>query len=301
MFMKKNGGKESLDKRDEDKVTHENPWQKLKTFTSARIALGRAGTSIPTKQMLSFQLDHARAIDAVHSALDIPTLLTNFRDSTIISSRISGKPMAVNSRALDRFDYLQRPDKGRQLSESSWETLRNFCSETETTFDLVIVVADGLSATAVRRHAQPVIEGLLTLLSEDEVSWSVAPIIVVGQGRVAVGDDVAECLNASLVVTLLGERPGLSSPDSMGMYLTWGAQRGARDSSRNCISNIRPQGLNYPEACQKAFYLMREARRRKLTGVNLKDRSSTLDSDVTLNHSKGSSFLVAAPNHTQEK
>ncbi|WP_137168205.1 ethanolamine ammonia-lyase subunit EutC [Salinimonas lutimaris] len=297
--MKNNAQPESV-LSSQDDVTQPNPWQELKAFTSARIALGRAGTSIPTKQMLAFQLDHARAMDAVHGALDIPALLGNLKDSALISQHCAGEAMALSSRAQDRFDYLQRPDKGRQLNENSWQALCDYRATTDTPFDLAIVVADGLSATAVSRHAQPVIEGLLSLLGNDERHWQVAPVTVVSQGRVAVGDDVAECLNASLVLILIGERPGLTSPDSMGMYLTWQARRGARESSRNCISNVRPQGLNYPEACQKAFYLMSEARTRQLTGVNLKDRSSTLDNNATLGQQSGSSFLVAAPTNTQE-
>lgn len=298
--MKKQSDADTCSLSADDGVTQINPWQKLKTFTSARIALGRAGTSIPTRQMLSFQLDHARAMDAVHGALDLPALLGTLADSPLIGKHCADKPVAVSSRAQDRFDYLQRPDKGRQLSESSWQKLCDYRATTDTAFDLAIVVADGLSATAVSRHAQPVIEGLLTLLEADERHWQVAPVTVVSQGRVAVGDDVAECLNASLVLILIGERPGLTSPDSMGMYLTWQARRGARESSRNCISNVRPQGLNYPEACQKAYYLMSEARNRQLTGVNLKDRSSTLDNNATLDQQSGSSFLVAATTNTQE-
>lgn len=203
--------------------------------------------------MLAFQLDHARAMDAVHSALDIPALLGNLNDSALISQHCAGEAMALSSRAQDRFDYLQRPDKGRQLNENSWQALCDYRATTDTPFDLAIVVADGLSATAVSRHAQPVIEGLLSLLGADERHWQVAPVTVVSQGRVAVGDDVAGCLNASLVLILIGERPGLTSPDSMGMYLTWQARRGAGSPPATAFLMYGRRVLITPKPARKRF------------------------------------------------
>ncbi|WP_319534656.1 ethanolamine ammonia-lyase subunit EutC [uncultured Vibrio sp.] len=257
------------------KVVTRNPWDKLREFTSARIALGRSGNSVPTDELLSFQLDHAQAMDAVHCSLNVDSLVAQLTDSYSILQQTLEPPVVVTSKVTDRFMYLQRPDLGRQLDEASWNTLEAIGKEHNAELDLAIVIADGLSSVAIQNHALPVISRLVSLLSGDEEhQWNLAPIAVVKQGRVAVGDDVGECFNAKAVMVLIGERPGLTSPDSMGMYLTWGAKRGSKDSDRNCISNVRPQGLNYDDACQRAFYLLKEARRLQLSGVNLKDRSA---------------------------
>ncbi|NVC94480.1 ethanolamine ammonia-lyase subunit EutC [Vibrio natriegens] len=257
------------------KVVTRNPWDKLREFTSARIALGRSGNSVPTDELLSFQLDHAQAMDAVHCTLNVDSLVAQLSDSYSILKQTLEPPVVVTSKVTDRFMYLQRPDLGRQLDEASWNTLEAIGKEHNAELDLAIVIADGLSSVAIQNHALPVISRLVSLLSGDEEhQWNLAPIAVVKQGRVAVGDDVGECFNAKAVMVLIGERPGLTSPDSMGMYLTWGAKRGSKDSDRNCISNVRPQGLNYDDACQRAFYLLKEARRLQLSGVNLKDRSA---------------------------
>lgn len=273
----------------------ENPWQKLKQFTSARIALGRAGNSIPSNELLSFQLDHARAIDAVHKALDVQTLLKQLNQSPVIKGAISSQVEVVSSKAVDRMVYLQRPDLGRQLSESSWQQLVEFQQASAKEYDLAIVVADGLSSTAIQKHALPVIEHLIKKLQgDDNHHWSIAPITLVNQGRVASGDDVGECLKAKISLILIGERPGLTSPDSMGIYITWQPKRGAKDSSRNCISNIRPEGLNYPEASDKAFYLLGEALKRQVTGIGLKDRSENSgESDLLQSASTGSFLLLS--------
>lgn len=254
----------------------ENQWQQLKQFTSARIALGRAGSSLPTRESLTFQLDHAKAIDAVHTPLDIEKLLADLFASQSIGEQIPAQPNLVSSQASDRFVYLQRPDLGRKLTEVCWQQLVDFRAKQQTNFDLAIVLADGLSATAIQKHAVPFVENLVSLLAKDKLNtWSIAPITLASQGRVAIGDDIGECLQAQIVLVLIGERPGLTSPDSMGLYMTWQPKRGALESSRNCISNIRPEGLAYKEASQKAFYLLTESKKLKLSGINLKDRSSS--------------------------
>ena len=260
--------------QDESEVVTHNPWGKLRDFTSARIALGRSGNSVPTNELLSFQLDHAQAMDAVHCSLNIESLVAGLSDSYSILENTLEPPVVVSSQVSDRLMYLQRPDLGRLLDESSWQTLNLIANEHNTDIDLAIVIADGLSSVAIQNHAVPVVTRLISLLSaDDEHQWKFAPITIVKQGRVAVGDDVGECFNAKVVLVLIGERPGLTSPDSMGMYLTWGAKRGSKDSQRNCISNVRPQGLNYDDACERVFYLLKEARKLQLSGVNLKDRS----------------------------
>ncbi len=261
-------------------IVHKDPWEKLRQFTDARIGLGRVGTSIPTQELLRFQLSHAQAIDAVHVPLHVEQLCEQFAESNILQPYLPLQKL--HSKARDRMEYLQRPDLGRQLDEASIYQLRE--QRKEKPYDLVFVVADGLSSYAIANHAQAFLEILINSLhKEGNKEWKIAPICVVEQGRVAVGDDVAETLNAKQVVLLIGERPGLSSPDSMGLYLTWNAKRGSEDSLRNCISNIRPEGLNYQAAAHKCSYLLKESLRLQLSGVNLKDRSESvqLESSTT--------------------
>jgi len=250
-------------------LVQQDPWEKLRQFTDARIGLGRVGTSIPTAELLRFQLSHAQAIDAVHVPLDTELLSEHFESSTILAPYL---PLQIlHSKARDRMEYLQRPDLGRQLDEVSISKLQR---SPDRRYDLVFVVADGLSSYAISSHAKAFIELFIARLHSDEhKDWHIAPICVVHQGRVAVGDDVCEALNAKQVILLIGERPGLSSPDSMGLYLTWNAKRGIEDSLRNCISNIRPEGLKYQAAVHKGYYLLNESHRRELSGVSLKDRS----------------------------
>ncbi|MCA0934428.1 ethanolamine ammonia-lyase subunit EutC [Vibrio alginolyticus] len=277
-----------------EKVVTRNPWDKLREFTSARIALGRSGNSVPTDELLSFQLDHAQAMDAVHCSLNVDALVAQLSDSYSVLEQTLEPPVVVTSKVTDRFMYLQRPDLGRQLDEASWQKLEVISTEHNAELDLAIVVADGLSSIAIQNHAVPVITRLISLLTGDDHEWNLAPITVVNQGRVAVGDDVGQCFNAKAVLVLIGERPGLTSPDSMGMYLTWGAKRGSKDSDRNCISNVRPQGLNYDDACQRASYLLKEARRLQLSGVNLKDRSSIdEESGSNLDDKHNNNFLIS--------
>lgn len=266
-------------KPNDSKIVHKDPWEKLRQFTNARIGLGRVGTSIPTAELLRFQLSHAQAIDAVHVPLDINKLCEQFEQSAVLKPYLPIQKL--HSKARDRMEYLQRPDLGRQLSEESISSLQPSDKER---YDLVFVLADGLSSYAISHHAKAFLELFISRLNEgDNKKWNIAPICVVQQGRVAVGDDICEALNAKQVVLLIGERPGLSSPDSMGLYLTWNAKRGIEDSLRNCISNIRPEGLKYQAAVHKGHYLLIESHRRELSGVNLKDRSedSLLNTDDT--------------------
>ncbi|WP_158965780.1 ethanolamine ammonia-lyase subunit EutC [Paraglaciecola sp. L3A3] len=274
----------------------ENSWQKLKQFTSARIALGRSGNSIPTIEQLSFQLDHARAIDAVHKALDVEKLVQQLSQSKILREAIGALPIVVSSKAQNRMIYLQRPDLGRQLSEVSRQSLIDIRAENSKEYDLAIVIADGLSSTAIQTHALPVIEKVVEkLVIAEKYDWSIAPITIITQGRVASGDDVGECLKAKITIILIGERPGLTSPDSMGMYMTWAPKRGAKDSSRNCISNIRPAGLNYEQASDKAVYLLRESIKLQISGITLKDRSQGSDHQFeVLEPSSTKNFLLSS-------
>ena len=275
----------------------ENSWHLLREFTAARISLGRSGVSIPTSEMLAFQLAHAQARDAVHTPLDFDDLQQQLGElTTQFPKLISHYPMTLHSQAKNRTEYLQRPDLGRSLEPKSVEKLQKVASE--YIYNLSIVVADGLSATAIYQNALPFLQLLVQALQQDEQPWTIAPITLVEQGRVAISDQVGELLNADLVLMLIGERPGLSSPDSMGLYITWSPQVGLNDSSRNCISNVRPQGLIYEAAVQKTIYLLRESRRRKLSGVNLKDRTMAIEKDKTsgntieqVKHSSPTHFL----------
>jgi ethanolamine ammonia-lyase small subunit len=239
-----------------------NPWQALRRFTRARIALGRAGTSLPTGPHLEFQLAHARARDAVHHPLAIEPLRAALEQR-------GREVIALRSAAGDRLIYLQRPDQGRRLERDSRRRLEERAGQSKGGFDAAFVIADGLSALAIEENAVPFLDAVLGKLE----GWRIAPLAIVEQGRVAVGDEVGEVLGAAMVAILIGERPGLSSPDSMGIYLTYNPGVGTTDAQRNCISNIRREGLSCGLAAHKLHYLMSEARRRKLTGVKLKDES----------------------------
>lgn len=249
-------------------MEYPDPWAFLKAHTAARIAQGRAGRSLPTSALLSFQLDHARARDAVHSTLDAAALLRQLEG-------IHPHPQQLHSQATDRPTYLQRPDLGRKLDQASRTNLQKLRppDQNRTNFDLCIVVADGLSAMAMNGYALPVVSGLID--AANALNWSVAPVCVVEQGRVAIGDEIAHGLRAELLAVLIGERPGLSAPDSMGAYLTYCSRPGFTDESRNCVSNIRPEGLQYEFAVQKIVYLLTEMKRRRLSGVLLKDDMPT--------------------------
>lgn len=247
---------------DNKSPAHVDAWRQLRSLTSARIALGHAGTSLPTSAQLDFQFAHAQARDAVHLPFDHAAL----------SEQLAGRQresLTVHSSASDRNIYLQRPDLGRRLSADSVEQLRSYGEAHPEGFDLAVVVADGLSSLAVQRHSPLMLERIDELAAAE--GWSVAPVVLVEQGRVAVADEVAELLKARMVVILIGERPGLSSPDSLGLYFTYAPRVGLNDAARNCISNVRLEGMSYAMAAHKLLYLMREAWRRQLSGVNLKD------------------------------
>ena len=248
-----------------------NPWHALRQFTDARIALGRAGVSLPTAAHLAFQLAHAKARDAVHLALDVPAL------QAMLQTALAGQQtLALHSAAADRNIYLQRPDLGRRLDPASRQELEALRTPEKPSaarrYDLAFVVVDGLSALAIEQNAAPFLSILQRRIAAE--NWSIAPTCIVRQGRVAVGDEVAELLGAKAVVVLIGERPGLSSPDSMGLYLSWMPRVGLTDAGRNCISNVRPAGLRYEDAAYKLHYLLSEAHRRQLSGVGLKDETA---------------------------
>lgn len=254
-------------------VDPQNPWLELRRLTPARIALGRTGTSLPTRAQLDFQFAHAQARDAVHLPFDHAGLSAQLRERGRDS-------LLLHSAATDRDSYLQRPDLGRKLSDTSAQALREHAQANPGGVDVAIVVADGLSALAVHRHTLPFLTRLEEQMSTD--GWSLAPVVLVEQGRVAIGDEIGQLLGAKMVVMLIGERPGLSSPDSLGVYFTYNPKVGLTDAYRNCISNVRLEGLSYGMAAHRLLYLMREACRRQLSGVNLKDEAQvqTLESDT---------------------
>ena len=243
-------------------VAAPDPWRSLSQYTQARIAQGRAGGSLPTQPLLEFQLSHARARDAVLRPLDVAALSAGL-------STLAGEILRLESAAGNRDTFIARPDLGRMLGAASAGLLAARPAP-GAQYDAAFVVADGLSALAVERHAAPLLTALLPRLAQ--AGWSLAPISVVTQGRVAVADDIGQALGAKLTVILIGERPGLSSPDSLGAYLTWAPQRGRSNAERNCVSNIRePDGLSYASAAAKLHYLMSESRRLHLSGVDLKE------------------------------
>lgn len=238
-----------------------NLWAaRLRALTPARVALGRTGVSQRVHDHLEFQRAHALARDAVHARLGTGTL------AEVLRGIAGGTVIHLHSMAVDRTTYLQRPDWGRQLDEASSAALRH---ESRGPFDLSIVIADGLSALAVERHAEPLLRELLPRIAR----WKLAPMCVVEQGRVAIGDEIGEALQAQLTLVLIGERPGLSAPDSLGAYMTWEPRPGRTDAERNCVSNIRGEGLSYHQAAAQILFYLSEGRRLQLTGVALKESS----------------------------
>jgi ethanolamine ammonia-lyase small subunit len=255
-----------------------NPWQALRRYTDARIALGRSGVSQPTTAQLAFQLAHAQARDAVHLALDAVRL----RHTLMKELQLTDEPPRIlHSAASNRQAYLQRPDLGRRLDPQARALLQAGGR------DLAIVLADGLSALAIERNALPFLRALLPRIAQE--GWTLAPLTIVEQGRVAVGDEVGELLGAKAVLVLIGERPGLSSPDSMGLYLTWAPRVGLTDERRNCISNVRAAGLQHEAAAARLHDLLAQAMQRRLTGVALKDESAN---DSALRASDRTDFLL---------
>jgi ethanolamine ammonia-lyase small subunit len=235
-----------------------DPWETLRAATRARVGLGRAGDGLTTAENLRLAAAHAQARDAVHTPLDA--------DAVVAALGERAGPV-VASQVADRTEYLQRPDLGRRLASGHGLEAGSW--------DLTVVVADGLSATAVHEHAAAMVDVLLPRLE----GWTVAPVVVARQARVALGDEIAEALGARMVLVLIGERPGMSAPDSLGAYLTFDPRPGRVDSERNCVSNIRPpDGLTYDAAAEVLVSLMTEAFRLQLTGVRLKDTGAALPS-----------------------
>jgi ethanolamine ammonia-lyase small subunit len=241
-------------------------WETLRSATSARIALGRAGGSLPTNAWLEFKSAHAAARDAVHCVFDAEQVAAEI-------GTLGPQVKTVDSAAADPRTFLLRPDLGRQLDERSRYELQELQAGAD--HDLAIVVSDGLSALAVHRQARPVLSALLPKLEDN--GWRVAPIIVARLGRVALEDEIGHLLGAQLALILIGERPGLGSPDSLGAYLVYAPRPGNTDANRNCVSNIRPEGLPIDMATGTIHYLLSEARRRRLSGVALKDQRSLVD------------------------
>jgi ethanolamine ammonia-lyase small subunit len=253
-----------------------DPWRQLKNLTNARVALGRSGISLPTEEVLRFGLAHAQARDAVHQPLDEQALGVELKQAGFA-------PLVVASRASDRSAYLRRPDWGRRLDEDSATHLAEIGPQRWGPHPkLALVVADGLSSLATQRHTVPLLAALAPYIPE----LAQLPVVIARQARVALGDEIGEILGAEQVVVLIGERPGLSSPDSLGLYLTQSPKRGLTDADRNCISNVRPEGLDYPPAARKLAYLLAGARRLGRSGVALKDDSDSLP--------PGASFLALA-------
>lgn len=239
-------------------------WESLKEFTAARIALGRVGDSIPMDQSLAFKLAHAHARDAVYAVLDSGALTAGLRLLDI-------PVLKLHSQAATRQIYLQRPDLGRLPDDASMHLI----NQNILAYDICIVLADGLSANAINNNAVPLIQALVPLLKG--MKYKLSPVCLAAQARVAIADPIAHGLQSELSIILIGERPGLSSAESIGAYLTYDPKPGLTDESRNCISNIRPGGLSFDLAAEKIFYLVQEAFKRKLSGVELKDNAGFLD------------------------
>jgi ethanolamine ammonia-lyase small subunit len=238
---------------------HPDPWHFLRDRTSARIAMGRAGGSLPTKACLAFAADHADARDAVYSELDVSAL----------EQALQVPVINLHSKAADRTIYLQRPDLGRQLDGPSAELL---VSKASGEIDIALIVADGLSATAAQRHSADVVRHLMALLSP--AGFTVGPICIARQARVAIADQIGSLLKARLSIILIGERPGLGVADSLGAYLTFQPAVGKTDAQRNCVSNINPRQLPPQAAAGTLFWLTQQSLRRQLSGVQLKDESN---------------------------
>ncbi|MFZ4771078.1 MAG: ethanolamine ammonia-lyase subunit EutC [Ferruginibacter sp.] len=244
-------------------IVQSDPWQALRSVTDARIALGRTGVSIPLAESLAFKLAHANARDAVYNLLDKELLIEGIQ-------KLNHPLLLLHAAAANRQQYLQRPDYGRRLNEASIKIMEQ--EKADKPYDICISIADGLSATAVNNHAIPLLFLLMPLLKN--AGFSMAPVCIIEQGRVAISDQTGQLSPASLSLILLGERPGLSSPDSLGAYLTYNPLPGNTDALRNCISNIRPGGLSVELAAQKIYFLIKESLRLKLSGVPLKDESA---------------------------
>jgi ethanolamine ammonia-lyase small subunit len=242
-----------------------DPWLALRRFTQARIALGRAGHALPTRALLEFQLAHAEARDAVHFPWDIASFAGEVRG-------LGEKTLVLETPVADRSEYLRRPDFGRVLSDESRARLGDVDAAGA---DVALIVTNGLSSTAVERHGIPLLQAIVNGYRRRKIR--IAPVALVANGRVALSDDIGSALNARVAVIIVGERPGLSAADSLGIYLTFAPRHGNIDADRNCISNIRPpEGLGYEAAAAKLLYLTGEALRRGISGVALKDEMAGL-------------------------
>ncbi len=239
-----------------------DPWAGLRRHTAARVALGRAGASLPTSELLKFSLDHAIARDAAHSELDLERLTQSLEPIGLPLRR-------VDTMVHDRTTYLQRPDLGRRLSDGARDELQQLASKTSARPDLVILIADELSGLAAQQHATPLLAALVPMLRKTSIAT--APLIITRYARVALQDDVGSVMNAKASLILLGERPGLGTPDSLGAYLIFNPRVGATDANRNCVSNIRPAGLPLSAAADSIHYLITQSLRLQLSGVELKD------------------------------
>ena len=239
-----------------------DPWADLRRHTPARIGLGRSGVALPTAEVLRLAAAHAQARDAVHVALDVATLEAQL-------SPAGWRCITVASRAVSRDEYLRRPDLGRRLATTDVARLQSLAT---AAVDVALVLGDGLSAVAVQTHAMALLAALRSALGD---AVSTAPLVIATQARVALADEIGALLNARTSLILLGERPGLSSSDSLGAYLTHAPAIGRVDAERNCVSNIRPEGLPPERAAQRIAWLLREALRRRISGVALKDDSAT--------------------------
>jgi ethanolamine ammonia-lyase small subunit len=240
---------------------HSRSLRDLRDLTPARVGLGRAGVSMPTQALLAFTLDHARARDAVHAAFDVAAIIGGLHDLGL-------EAFAVCSRAGNRKDYLRRPDLGRMLDPASQDLLAN---RNSGLCRLAIVVGDGLSPSAVNAHAIELVRNLIPRLAADDIEIDRA--VVASGARVALGDEIGVILGARMIVTLIGERPGLSASDSLGAYLTFAPRVGLTDAQRNCVSNIHGSGQGYEEASSRIAWLIREGLAREISGVGLKDES----------------------------
>ncbi|WP_300652858.1 ethanolamine ammonia-lyase subunit EutC [Hydrogenophaga sp.] len=238
-----------------------DPWAHLRQHTSARIALGRTGVSLPTRELLDFSLAHAQARDAIHLPLDTDRLCAELLQQGWPA------PLRLHSQARDRHEYLLRPDLGRRLDAASGERLDAVAGDGP---DLVLVLGDGLSALGIQQHGAALLGAIRRAL---DPMLRLGPLVVVSQARVAVADEVGERLGAAAVALVVGERPGLSSPDSVGIYLTHAPRVGCSDAQRNCISNVRPAGQDLDTAARRLAWLLGESRRLGLSGVGLKDHS----------------------------
>lgn len=275
-----------------------DPWADLRQHTNARIALGRVGTSLPTAEVLRFGAAHAMARDAIHTPLDAPVLAAQLAAD-------GWHTLGAHSQARTRHEYLLRPDLGRRLNAASLQALQMAHAANHATgkagakgaantpapaFDLLLVLGDGLSPVGIQRHAQPLLaamrEQFQRMPSPRQVGkpLRLGPVVVAQQARVALGDDIGQALHAPMVAVLIGERPGLSSPDSVGIYLTLKPRVGCHDAQRNCISNVRPEGQDFATAARRLAWLVHKAFELGATGVGLKDESDAATLDVATQH-----------------